>query len=223
MEEYSKLIEGLNPCVDLFITETLCSVREVRAACEALSAVPRPLFIGVSVKDDGSNRLRSGEDLQAALDVAKNYGFIRGLLVNCSSPAAVGAALPLLKAAAMEIGRDAEETVRIGGYANLFKVSRRAGAPPPPAPAPTPAGAPGRPSSPPPPPPPQQTTDEWLGGEAPAVTTEDGDYSGDVMTPAGYAKHVASWIEAGATVVGACCGSTPAHIQACRAAITASA
>ena len=55
------------------------------------------------------------------------------------------------------------------------------------------------------------------------MTTEDGDYSGDVMTPAGYAKHVASWIEAGATVVGACCGSTPAHIQACRAAITASA
>lgn len=32
------------------------------------------------------------------------------------------------------------------------------------------------------------------------------------LDPAGYAPHVADWLDAGATVVGGCCGTRPAHI-----------
>lgn len=34
------------------------------------------------------------------------------------------------------------------------------------------------------------------------------------MSPATYATHAARWVEAGATIVGGCCGTTPEHIAA---------
>jgi S-methylmethionine-dependent homocysteine/selenocysteine methylase len=33
------------------------------------------------------------------------------------------------------------------------------------------------------------------------------------LDPESYAHHVADWLEAGATVVGGCCGTRPAHIS----------
>lgn len=33
------------------------------------------------------------------------------------------------------------------------------------------------------------------------------------LDPDNYALHVADWLEAGATVVGGCCGTRPAHIS----------
>lgn len=39
-------------------------------------------------------------------------------------------------------------------------------------------------------------------------------YSQPVVSPAEYAKHAATWIAAGARIVGGCCGTTPAHIAA---------
>ena len=47
----------------------------------------------------------------------------------------------------------------------------------------------------------------------------DGDKDGDgwltlrqELDPESYGLHVADWLEAGATVVGGCCGTRPAHI-----------
>lgn len=45
-------------------------------------------------------------------------------------------------------------------------------------------------------------TDEGIGW----VDTDDG--------PARYARHAATWLDAGATLVGACCGAGPAHVSA---------
>ncbi|MCG3126566.1 MAG: Homocysteine S-methyltransferase [Phycisphaerae bacterium] len=36
------------------------------------------------------------------------------------------------------------------------------------------------------------------------------------MTPEEYARHAVEWLEAGARIVGGCCGTTPAHIAAVR-------
>lgn len=41
---------------------------------------------------------------------------------------------------------------------------------------------------------------------------------GESATPEQYSEHAARWREAGATIIGGCCGTTPAHIAACRAA-----
>lgn len=38
----------------------------------------------------------------------------------------------------------------------------------------------------------------------------------EANNPARYAQHAASWLDAGATIIGGCCGTTPAHITALR-------
>jgi len=162
------------------------AVAEVRAVCRALSGMPRPLFLSFSIKDDGSNQLRSGEPLSAALAVAAEHSFVRGLLVNCSSPRAVATALPLFKEAAGKLAEEAGAVVRCGGYANVFKKS----------------------------------TQEWLGQGAAPVPYADSDFDAEgLMTPAAYAREVKAWVDAGATVVGGCCGTGPAHVAAIRAAL----
>ncbi len=75
----------------------------------------------------------------------------------------------------------------------------------------------------------------WVGGYAntfnpiPEDWTLDGDKDTDGrlalradLGPDRYAAHVADWLAAGATVVGGCCGTRPAHIQKLRALIDAS-
>lgn len=44
----------------------------------------------------------------------------------------------------------------------------------------------------------------------------------DDLGPAAYAAHAAAWLEAGATVVGGCCGTRPAHIRKLRELLPAS-
>ncbi len=39
------------------------------------------------------------------------------------------------------------------------------------------------------------------------------------LGPADFARHAAGWVQAGARIVGGCCGTTPAHIAAVRAAV----
>lgn len=174
-----------SPNLHLTSASTQSTVAEVKAVCAALSPTPRPLFLGVTVRDDGSNTLRSGEPLEAALDVAKGQSFVRGLLVNCCSAAAVSAALGPLKSAAEAIAEATGERVRFGGMANAFAVP----------------------------------TDVWLAGGGQG---EGGaDFDGGVMTAEAYGRRVAEWVQAGATLVGGCCGTTPAHIAEARKAVDA--
>ena len=43
----------------------------------------------------------------------------------------------------------------------------------------------------------------------------------DDVSPADYGRHAAEWIRVGARIVGGCCGTTPAHVAAVRAAVEA--
>ena len=76
---------------------------------------------------------------------------------------------------------------------------------------------------------------EWIGGYAntfapiPQDWTLDGDKDSDGLLnlrddldPDRYARHVANWLAAGATVVGGCCGTRPAHIAKLRTLIDGS-
>jgi S-methylmethionine-dependent homocysteine/selenocysteine methylase len=48
---------------------------------------------------------------------------------------------------------------------------------------------------------------------------EEGWEFSDDVSPADYGRHATEWIRAGAQIVGGCCGTTPAHIAAVRAAV----
>jgi homocysteine S-methyltransferase len=108
-DQYCQLIEVQAGHVDLFLVETISNITEARAAIAALKAAGQKTFIGLTLSDDLSNTLRSGESLAHAIDVLGAEG-IDGLCVNCSFPEAIDAAMPLLAASGL----------RFGGYANGF-------------------------------------------------------------------------------------------------------
>ena len=68
----------------------------------------------------------------------------------------------------------------------------------------------------------ESTTSEWLKKEGrpdccgKPCRGNPREYVDGVMTPDAYARRAASWARRGATVVGGCCGTTPAHTKACR-------
>ena len=108
-DQDSQLIEIQAQHVDVFLAETISNITEAKAALAALKAAGQKCFIGLTLSDNLSNSLRSGESLEAAIDQLGSEG-VDGLCVNCSFPEAVDAALPLLAASGL----------RFGGYANGF-------------------------------------------------------------------------------------------------------
>jgi len=100
----------LAPYVDLFICETMSTAEEARGAVTGAASTGKPIWVAWTLEDDDSRRLRSGESLAeawAALDGLP----VSGLLLNCSAPEAISAAMP-------ELANLADFPV--GGYANGF-------------------------------------------------------------------------------------------------------
>ena len=107
--DYCQLVALQKQGVDLFLIETMSNVTEAQAALSAVKQAGMAGFVGLTVSDDSSNRLRSGEDLYDALDQLLALG-PDGIMVNCSQPEAVSAAMPVL----------AGLSIPFGGYANGF-------------------------------------------------------------------------------------------------------
>lgn len=107
--EYEQLIAVQAHLVDGFLVETMSNVAEMRAARDALASVGQRVRVGLTLADDGSNRLRSGEPLQMALEVLAE-GPIDTVMVNCSQPEAITPAMTQL----------ASLGCPFGAYANGF-------------------------------------------------------------------------------------------------------
>lgn len=211
------------------------------AAASSAPSPPLPLWLSFTVDDELPSRLRGGEELEAAAARAleeegegeggegdkKEAGHrlipVSALLLNCSSPRAVAAALPLLRRAverSSEKRKEGEKKVGLGCYANGFRLTttswlRSQGAPLPPRPAataPAPAGA----------------------ADA-AEAEEDGtsDYDeGGTISPRAFQRHARGWLKSGRPtnssscspssspssffVLRGCCGVGPEHIRILR-------
>ena len=97
------------PYVDLHICETMSSVDQARGAVMGASVTGKPVWLAISVDDDNGKLLRSGEPVADVIPLLAQYE-IAALLVNCSTPEAIGQTMVELA------GYD----VPIGGYANGF-------------------------------------------------------------------------------------------------------
>ncbi|NNK68050.1 MAG: homocysteine S-methyltransferase family protein [Rhodobacteraceae bacterium] len=109
LDEYRQIVRAQQDDVDLFLIETMSNIEEASAALDAARETSLPVYLALSVSDDLSNTLRSGEPLTEAL-AALVPRSPDGLLLNCSSPEAITRAMPLLAATGL----------RFGGYANGF-------------------------------------------------------------------------------------------------------
>lgn len=109
LAEYRQVVAGQKDLVDLFLIETMASIEEAKAALDATGEQDKPAYLGLTLSDNTSNTLRSGEPLAQALE-ALLPKHPAGILLNCSIPEAISNAMPLL----------AGQGVPFGGYANRF-------------------------------------------------------------------------------------------------------
>lgn len=105
---YAPLIEVLNGTVDFYLAETVASLAQGATIVQALAELTdRPLWMAFTVDDDDGTRLRSGEHVSGALEVAASA---EAILLNCARPEAIGAGVPLI----------ADAGLPVGAYANGF-------------------------------------------------------------------------------------------------------
>lgn len=109
---YARIVAAQAPSVELFLCETLSSVDEARAAVTAAVDSGRPVWAAFTLADEPVSEqptLRSGEPMEAGVEAAIELG-AQAILLNCSKPEAIDAAMPAL----------ARRFSRVGAYANGF-------------------------------------------------------------------------------------------------------
>ena len=95
LETYRRIVDAQKKHVDLFMCETMASITEAKAALKAGRESGLPVWVALTVADDDSGLLRSGESLVDAIDVLDKIGASAKLL-NCSKPEAINASFPTL-------------------------------------------------------------------------------------------------------------------------------
>lgn len=106
---YAEIAQMIGPSCDLMICETVVSVAHAESVLRGAAASGKPVWLAVSVDDNDGTRLRSGEPLADIIPYAKAGA--TAVLVNCSSPEAIPAALTVL----------ATSGLPYGAYANAFE------------------------------------------------------------------------------------------------------
>lgn len=91
----------LDPYVDLFYLDVLCSVKEIRIACDAIKFLGKPVLIGVHLNTNG--RLPSGEEINNIIPEIKSFNCC-GIITACVSPEIVQIALPELSKQSLPYG-----------------------------------------------------------------------------------------------------------------------
>ena len=106
---YAEIAQMIGPSCDLILCETVASLTHAEAVLRGAAAGGKPVWLALTVNDSDGTRLRSGEALADVLDYARAGA--AAVLVNCSTPEAIPAALDVLK----ECG------LPFGAYANAFE------------------------------------------------------------------------------------------------------
>jgi len=109
LSTYQRIVEVEQSHVDLFICETMASIREAKAALSAAKEAALPVWVGLTVADDSSVTLRNGDELGDAVQQIDQIGAAAKLL-NCSKPESITASWQAL----------CSGTGPVGAYANGF-------------------------------------------------------------------------------------------------------
>jgi homocysteine S-methyltransferase len=107
--KYAEIAAILGPHVDMILCETMATVVQAEGAAIGAKASGKPVWLSVTVDDADGTKLRSGEplsDLKRVVDEQKPAA----ILVNCSVPEAMAAAMGVM----------ATFGIPFGAYANGF-------------------------------------------------------------------------------------------------------
>ncbi|MFB6247473.1 MAG: homocysteine S-methyltransferase family protein [Salinibacter sp.] len=113
--QYREQAGYLAPHVDVFLCETMSTPDEARAAVRGAASTGLPVLVAYTIADPSSPkgaepRLRNGQPLKEAVEALSGLP-VEGVLLNCSYPESISAAVPVLRGL----------TDRpVGAYANAF-------------------------------------------------------------------------------------------------------
>ncbi|CAE7568263.1 mmuM [Symbiodinium natans] len=182
-EEYAEIIDSLMGS-DIFLCETMSSMREAAVAVPMCVAKGKPTWASFTLKHDKKDRLciPDGTDVEAVVKQTVAMG-VEAVLFNCCAPELIAEALPKASAAL----NGSPSYIRLGGYGNAWEECDR---------------------------------DHWtIDQNESHVGANDHGAHGMVvrdLCEAHYVEQVQDWLRSGASIVGGCCGISPAHIQAIR-------
>ncbi len=94
--QYGALMRRMQPGVDLFLHETVCSLQEAEGALLGTQEAEKPVWIAFSVEDEDGTRLRSGESLAQVAPLIRRFE-PAAVLINCSRPEVIAPALEVIK------------------------------------------------------------------------------------------------------------------------------
>jgi S-methylmethionine-dependent homocysteine/selenocysteine methylase len=106
---YREVAEQFKGKADLVICETVVSLDHTRCIIEGAKSAGLPIYCAFSVNDEDGSKLRSGEPVSEAAQIAADMGVV-AVLANCSAPEVIPAALREL----------AKTGLPYGAYANGF-------------------------------------------------------------------------------------------------------
>ena len=108
-QEYEQIITIQAPIVDLFLIETISSIKEAKAAAEAALVSGKQVYLSFTLSDRMPNQLRSGESIREALTSMAVYS-LDAIMFNCSFPETISEGIKAVK----------HLNIPYGGYANGF-------------------------------------------------------------------------------------------------------
>ena len=93
-EEFFQTAKELNPFVDFFYLDVLCSTTEIVTALESIKKFNKPALLGLHFRKNFL--LPSGENIEDVIKSIKDFNCV-GLMSSCVSPEIYEGVLPTLK------------------------------------------------------------------------------------------------------------------------------
>jgi len=109
---YAEPVRLMRDDVDLFLIETVASVRHAEGALRAACGQGRPVWLSITVDDEDGPRLRSGEGVGEIAPLLERFE-VAAVLVNCSRPEAIDTALEVVRGFGIPFGAYANGFTRI--------------------------------------------------------------------------------------------------------------
>ena len=109
VELYLQIVREQENFVDLFICETMASIKEAKAAVMAAKTSGKTIWCGLTLEDNENCELRSGEKLIDCVNELQSLGQ-QEIVLNCSFPEVIDKGMTILS----------QNSKFFGGYGNGF-------------------------------------------------------------------------------------------------------
>jgi len=136
-EIYQLIGEALWPFVDLYIAETMSSLKEAQMAYEAVYHLKKPVMVSFALDSTG-HQLRSGERLVEVIEKMIDFSdqlatqdtldnVLSGILFNCSQPEDIAKALKYTSESEIAQEMLSGRGIVLGGYGDRVSPTSKAG------------------------------------------------------------------------------------------------